>query len=82
MRVRPQRDARDADLLADIENAVLLQPNYAKAFRSRGIVREVKGDLDGALADYNQAIRLKPDYTKAIANRDAVLKAIADRSKS
>ena len=36
---------------ANVQNAV--------TYDSRGLAKEKKGDLDGAMADYNQAIKLK-----------------------
>jgi hypothetical protein len=34
------------------------------------MVKQVKGDLDGALEDYNKALNLKPDLKAARTNRD------------
>jgi tetratricopeptide (TPR) repeat protein len=49
--------------------AIRLQPDYARAFYNRGVVRAGKGDLDGALQDYSEAIRLTPDFAEALYNR-------------
>jgi tetratricopeptide (TPR) repeat protein len=38
----------------------------------RAIVRDVKGDLDGALADYDTAILVDPAYVNAYFNRAIV----------
>ncbi|MGZ4855122.1 MAG: tetratricopeptide repeat protein [Candidatus Angelobacter sp.] len=52
--------------------AIRLNPNYAVAFYNRGIARQDKGDLDGALRDYNEAIRLRPDDSDFYMNRGLV----------
>jgi tetratricopeptide (TPR) repeat protein len=51
--------------------AIRLKPDYATAYYNRGLAREDKGDLDGALRDYDEAIRLNldgalRDYDEAI----------------
>lgn len=49
--------------------AIRLKPDFADAFNNRGLARQAKGDLEGALTDYDEAIRLKPDYALAFNNR-------------
>ena len=56
-------------LLADYDAAVRLDPKYAFAYNNRGLARQAKGDLDGAIADYDAAVRLDPKYTFAYYNR-------------
>ncbi len=58
--------------------AIQLQPDYATAFYNRGLVRDGKGDRDGAIADYTEAIRLKPDLASAFVNRGNTRKARGD----
>ncbi len=55
--------------------AIHLQPDYARAFYNRGIVRHNKGDLEGALKDYDEAIRLTPRFASAFTNRGNTRKA-------
>jgi tetratricopeptide (TPR) repeat protein len=52
--------------------AIRLYPDYAEAFRNRGIVRHSLNDLPGALEDYNNTIRLKADDFHAYHNRGVI----------
>ena len=40
------------------DKAIALSPDYAYAYRSRGIAREMMGDLNGACIDWREAKRL------------------------
>ena len=44
--------------MADYDQAIKLNPDYAIAFRNRGIAKQKKGDNDEAIADFNRAIKL------------------------
>src|SRR5260221_457707 len=55
--------------IADLDDAIRLEPDYAKAFHKRGRAYAGKGAYDRAIADYGAAIRLKPDYAEAYCNR-------------
>jgi tetratricopeptide (TPR) repeat protein len=59
--------------------AIWLFPDYAEAFRNRGIVHHSAGDLHGALEDYNDAIRLKADDFHAFHNRGMIRDKMGDR---
>ena len=55
--------------IADYDQAIRLEPDYASAFNNRGVAYRLKSDYDRAIRDYDQAIRLKPDYALAFNNR-------------
>jgi tetratricopeptide (TPR) repeat protein len=55
--------------IADYEQALKLQPDYAKAYYNRGLAYYRKGDYDRAIADFTQALKLQPDYATAYYNR-------------
>ncbi|MGB0063736.1 MAG: tetratricopeptide repeat protein [Terracidiphilus sp.] len=67
-----QKKKQDDLALADLNQAIRLDPNLATAFNNRGTVDSDKGQLDTALADYSQAIRLDPNLEKAFYNRGCV----------
>lgn len=45
----------------DLDEAVILQPDYSYRFASRGWMKQAAGDSDGAIDDYKHAIQLDPD---------------------
>jgi len=69
--------------------AIHLNPDYAVAYRLRGLAKSDLKDFTGAIADYNKAIQLNPDYAVAyrlrgIAKSDLkdYTGAIADYNKA
>lgn len=55
--------------LADLNEAIKLDPAYACAYTNRGRVYAFKKDLDHAIADYDEAIRIDPSFALAYNNR-------------
>jgi tetratricopeptide (TPR) repeat protein len=65
--------------LIDYNRAIQLDPNYAKAYNSRGTVKMIGfKDYPGALADYNRAIQLDPNLSAAYTSR-GTLKALESK---
>lgn len=57
---------------ADLDRAIEIDPNYAKAYHIRGLVHESQGRDDSALADFTKAVELKQDYAAAYHSRAAL----------
>jgi len=55
--------------IADFNQAISINPNYAEAYNNRGNAKSMKGDFDGAIADQNECIRLNPNYAPGYRNR-------------
>ena len=55
--------------LADLNEAIRLDPAYACAHTNRGRVYAIKRDLDRAMADYDEALRIDPTFALAYNNR-------------
>jgi tetratricopeptide (TPR) repeat protein len=55
--------------IADCNESLRLNPQYALAFNNRGNAYKNKGQNDRAIQDYDQAIRLDPQYADAFYNR-------------
>ena len=52
-----------------LNNAIKLEPGYARAYNGRGLAYADLGQYQRATEDYNEAIRLKPDNYKIYYNR-------------
>ena len=71
--------------IADYDEAIRLDPQYADAFNHRGFSYGKKGDYDHAIADHDEAIKLNPKDAVAFGHRatayvlnDQYDRAIAD----
>src|SRR6266852_2379764 len=58
--------------IADIDQAIRIDPNNARAFNGRGFIFLTKGELDRALSDLNEAVRLDPNLGDALVNRSVL----------
>lgn len=55
--------------IADFDQAIRLDPEFAPSFYSRGLAYKDKGKLEDAFVDFDQAFRLDPNDTYARKNR-------------
>ncbi|GAH67543.1 unnamed protein product, partial [marine sediment metagenome] len=55
--------------MADFNQALAINPNYAEAYNNRGVAHFHRGELDRAIKDYSQALKINPNYAKAYNNR-------------
>lgn len=55
--------------IADFNQAIKLDPDFADAYNGRGITYYFLKQFDRAIADFSQAIKLKPDLAVAYNNR-------------
>ncbi|MGD9179286.1 MAG: tetratricopeptide repeat protein, partial [Desulfobacterales bacterium] len=61
---------RDYDLaISDISKAIERNPRLFKAYYSRGLIYDAKGNYQRAVIDYNRAIEINPKFANAYAKR-------------
>ena len=58
--------------IADYNQAVVIDPNFAEAYISRGVAYSHKRLYDIAITDYTHGIALKPGYALGYANRASI----------
>ena len=68
--------------IADYNQAVRLDPNYAVAYKSRGNAYADKGEFNLAIADFNRAIMLDPNYAVAYSNRGITYADMGDDNRA
>src|SRR5262249_1621776 len=59
----------DDRAIADLNEAIRLNPQFAGAFNNRGVTFRGRKDYDRSVADFSEAIRLDPKYAQAFFNR-------------
>ena len=55
--------------LDEFNQAIQIDPEYAEAYSSRGLIQEFLGNFEAAIEDYDQAIALDPQNAEAYYNR-------------
>jgi S1-C subfamily serine protease/lipoprotein NlpI len=66
-------------MLDDLNRAISLEPQNARAYYVRGIAKENLRDKQGALADYSQAIVINPNYAVAYFYRGNIKSKLGDQ---
>jgi hypothetical protein len=74
---------RDYDrAIADLNEAIRLDPKLSRPFHNRGYAYSAKGDNDRAIADYTEAIRLDPKRPFALYGRGVAYAAKRDKDRA
>ncbi len=64
--------------IADYDQALALNPEYAEAYNNRGNAYADLGDYEQAIADYDQALALNPEYAEAYNNRGVAYASLGE----
>jgi tetratricopeptide (TPR) repeat protein len=67
--------------IADLDEAIRIDPNYARSFNNRGIVYTKKGQYARAIADFDRAVKLNTNYAVAFYNRGLAKQKKGDTSE-
>ncbi|MBD5267430.1 MAG: tetratricopeptide repeat protein [Bacteroides sp.] len=78
--IKSRKDYESA--LADMNEAIKLQPQFAGYFINRAFLRYNLNDYFGAMADYDYAIQLEPLNSTALFNRGLLRAEVHDNNKA
>ncbi len=78
--IKSKKDYESA--LADMNEAIKLQPQFAGYFINRAYLRYNLNDYFGAMADYDYAIQLEPLNATALFNRGLLRAEVHDNNKA
>ncbi|MHB9117883.1 MAG: tetratricopeptide repeat protein [Burkholderiales bacterium] len=67
------KQGKTKEALADLNQAIALDPNYYDAYMNRGTANGMLGHVKEALTDFDQAITLNPNSADAHVNRGIIL---------
>jgi tetratricopeptide (TPR) repeat protein len=59
--------------IRDFDEAIRIDPKFARAFYNRGLALYFKKEYDKAIRDFDEAIRIDPKYANALINRGLAL---------
>jgi tetratricopeptide (TPR) repeat protein len=68
--------------IADLTEAIALNPKIGTAFFNRGVAYYRKSDAKNAMADFSEAIRLSPTDLNALVNRSIVHIDLGDHASA
>ncbi len=68
--------------LANLNEAIRLNPNSAVAYYDRGLTYSKIGDIDQGIANYDDAIQLDPNYVVAFTNRGILYRRKGDMDRA
>ena len=70
------RDSKESEALKKFNQAIALDPSHAMAWFNRGVIHEMRGEVDEASKAFRICLDMKPDHGPAAAN----LAVLLDRS--
>ena len=75
---RKYEQGDDQGALADLNQAIALNPNYVYGYYNRGLVKSNLGDYPGAIADFDRALELDSKLVEAYNNRGNAKSSLGD----
>ena len=57
------------DAIADFDDAIRINPNYAGAYNNRGGAKLLLSKINEAITDFDETIKINPEFINAYTNR-------------